>query len=224
MKTITSLTHPTQLTKESVHSKIGTGNYLKHTFTKDTVNFFEENIGKVEIELSQEQANLGGDFMRAQSFAIQHIDQNQKSYLKRLKESELADLNKTMRKLTVQLDSYGNRAKMVYMPKDVNRLIDMMTTFGGTIKQVELYLKEHQRKLKGEIRTSPGREKGDALTEFEADLDFTHEAARFVDKVEKNRGRVAAFRDSFYRENGVQGFKPTSAGTGKVCNANEQSW
>ena len=73
---------------------------MKHTFTKDTIGLFEENIGKVEIELSQELANHGGDFMRAQSFAIQHIDQN-KSFLKRLKESELADLSKTLRKLTV---------------------------------------------------------------------------------------------------------------------------
>ena len=46
--------------------------------------------------------------------------------------------------------------------------------------------------------------KGDALAEFEADL-FTNEAARFVDKIEKNRGRVAAFRDSFYNGAGMRG-------------------
>ena len=33
-------------------------------------------------------------FIRATSFAIAHIDSNQKNYLKRLKEKELADLNK----------------------------------------------------------------------------------------------------------------------------------
>ena len=41
-----------------------------------------------------------GDFIRANSFAIQHID-SQKSYLKRLKESELANLSQTMIKLQV---------------------------------------------------------------------------------------------------------------------------
>jgi len=47
---------------------------------------------------------------------------------------------------------------------------------------------------------SPRHDKDDALAEFESDLNFgtTKVAAKsFVEKVEKNRGRVAAFRDSF---------------------------
>jgi len=31
---------------------------------------------------------------------------------------------------------------MIYMPKDVSRLVDMMTTFGVTLKQVETHLKQ----------------------------------------------------------------------------------
>jgi len=57
------------MSRESVHSKLGTGNFLKHTFTQDSLNLFHESIEKSVIELAAEQMLLG-DFMRAKSFAI----------------------------------------------------------------------------------------------------------------------------------------------------------
>lgn len=97
-----------------------------------------------------------GDLIRATSFAIQHID-SQKSYLKRLKESELANLSQTMTKLQVQKESFTKRMKVIYMPKDISRLIDMVTTFGVTLKQVEIHLMQEQRVLKGERPQSSRR-------------------------------------------------------------------
>ena len=50
------------------------------------------------MQLIQEHT-IVGDYIRAASFAIQHVDVNQKNYLKRLKESELSDVGKLLRKL-----------------------------------------------------------------------------------------------------------------------------
>lgn len=52
------------------------------------------------MQLVQEEV-VAGEFIRANSFAINHIDNHQKNYLKRLKESELADLNKLIKRLEI---------------------------------------------------------------------------------------------------------------------------
>ena len=52
------------------------------------------------MELVSEQV-LFGDLMRAQSInGFQQIDSSKKSYLKRLKGSEIRDIGMTLRKLT----------------------------------------------------------------------------------------------------------------------------
>ena len=82
-----------------------------------------------------------GEFIRGTTFANNHINIDQKNYLKRLKESELADVNKLIRKLETQLESFTKRMTTIYLPKDISRLIDLMTTFGVTLTQVDLHLK-----------------------------------------------------------------------------------
>ena len=62
--------------------------------------------------------------------------------MKRLKESELEDVEKLVRKLSIQLESFDKRSATIYMPKDITRLIDMMTTFGVTLYQLEFHLKK----------------------------------------------------------------------------------
>jgi len=62
------------------------------------------------MELVSEQV-LFGDLMRAQSInGFQQIDSSKKSYLKRLKGSEIRDLGMTLRKLTTQFESFVRRA------------------------------------------------------------------------------------------------------------------
>ena len=46
LRTISSLTHPTRLTRESVQAKIDTGEYREHGLTMQTVELFEENRQK----------------------------------------------------------------------------------------------------------------------------------------------------------------------------------
>ena len=82
------MTNPTNLTKEKVHEKFSAGQFKKHNQTISCIEEFKKNVGNAVVELLQETTIIG-DFIRANSFAIEHIDHNQKSYLKRLKESEL---------------------------------------------------------------------------------------------------------------------------------------
>ena len=82
------MTNPTNLTKEKVHEKFAAGQFKKHNQTISCIEEFKKNVGNAVVELLQETTIIG-DFIRANSFAIEHIDHNQKSYLRRLKESEL---------------------------------------------------------------------------------------------------------------------------------------
>ena len=82
------------------------------------------------------------------------------------------------------------------MPKDIVRLVDMMTTFGVTLCQVEFQLKQNENKAGG-ISGRIGNlvDEDDALKEFEASIDLNQEAKSFVKGVER-RSQVAIFRDN----------------------------
>lgn len=154
--------------------------------------------------MSEEQ--LAGGFTRAASFAIAHIDGNQKSYLKRLKESELADLNKLVKKLEIQLESFSRRCTSIYLPKDLQRLIDMMTTFGVTLMQVELHL-QRQDKNSSALRKPIYEES--ALEEFESDLNLqrgndsaqSHYYHSNLPHAAKRKSQAAALREWYNNEN-----------------------
>ena len=163
------MTNPTSLTKEKVHEKFAAGQFKKHNLTLSCIEEYKKNVGNAVVELLQE-AMMIGDFVRATSFAIGHIDHNQKSYLKRLKESELQDVEKLLRKLKIQQDSFEKRSETIYLPKDITRLIDIMTTFGVTLHQVELHLKTY----KPVILAPQG---GESLDEFEAGLELDRKFA-----------------------------------------------
>ena len=208
LMTISSAIHPTKLTKQLVHQKLEGGEYRNHGQNQIHITQFNENVSTTVMQLVQEEV-VAGEFIRANSFAINHIDNHQKNYLKRLKESELADLNKLIKRLEIQLESFSKRCTTIYLPKDILRLIDMMTTFGVTLTQVTLHLKKEEKK--NDSLQRPIFEES-ALEEFETGLNLNKtevDKTNFTQVAQRRTTQVAMLREKYGGNNSINKAKST---------------